>query len=148
MNIEVGDRVTYIDLYMEEKYMDLITTEIYKDSLKDRKERNQIKFLKIERPNWEVVEEKKELLTDEEREYLKIVLKFLRLEIKSIRKNYNSYNETQIVFSTNEDSSGLNYWHHLKEKYFQNLKLNKNYTLKELRIGGINGRTTKGHKHR
>lgn len=87
--IEVGDRVTY---------RNKITGEI-RQSIK----LNSIEFttneeiLKIERPKYEVVEEKKELLTEEEREFLKDMCKYF--DVTEI-----CFNDTYISIYDYEDN--------------------------------------------
>lgn len=64
--IKVGNRVTYKYKNSNETQVVLICTDLFLDELATN---NDIEILKIERPNWEVVEEKKDLLTEEEREF-------------------------------------------------------------------------------
>ena len=131
MDIKVGDLVTYkssgeirIASIIDDKDIDNIQEDI--------KNKN-IEILKIERPHYEVVEEKKELLTKEEKEFLKQVLKFMDIKILyiSIDKQVVS-NRKKIHFSQNEDGSGLGYWYYIKNSYFNRLEDNKVYTLQEL----------------
>lgn len=142
--MEVGDRITYKYLSTDDKneYISVIqdTAELrnYKRMIENKAGLCSIEVLKIERPKWEIVEEKKELLTDEEREFLQSVLKFMNKEIKCITKKLK-YNELELIFSEEEDGSGSGYWYYIKNSYFKNLE-EREYTLKELRIGGINGR--------
>lgn len=135
IQLEVGDRVTYYFLGNERIYIEIVNDESKKVSLKQAN----VVILKIERPKWEVVEENKEWLTDEEREFLQLVLKFMKTEIKCITKRINWNGELEMIFSKNEDGSGAGYWYYIKNSYFKNLE-EREYTLKELRIGGINGR--------
>lgn len=79
MDIQVGDRVTYKssnepDYQKREKIIEN-EDDIIKVShcVKDE----QIEILKIERPKYEVIEEKKELLTEEEKEFLKSYIKII-----------------------------------------------------------------------
>lgn len=114
MNIQVGDRVTY-KYENEEKIRISIVNDI--DELEDyitmsstKGEINSIEILKIERPKYEIIEEKKELLTEEEKEYIKLYAKFndikfdrLKITIASIEFiNNNSliscYINTEINF--------------------------------------------------
>ncbi len=93
---------------------------------------NQI--LKIERPKYEVVEEKKELLTEEEKEFLKQALKFGNYGsntgneiVKFVgKKGYYIY----IYFSEWLSNNTTIYID--KNLYFKNLEEDKRYTLKEL----------------
>ena len=90
MDIQVGDRITFIN--SEGNNVIAIinnNAEIQemKEILKTRK------LVKIERPKYEVIEEKKELLTDEEKEFLKSYIKFVESfkneKVIEINKNGN-----------------------------------------------------------
>ena len=67
--MDIGDRVTYKIIRTNE-----ISTLIIDGGalLNDFKDKDFIEIIKIERPKYEVIEEKKELLTDEEKEFFKI----------------------------------------------------------------------------
>lgn len=69
MDIQVGDRITYKNGHVE-----LIQNN---ENLKDRIENCTIEVVKIERPKYEIVEEKEELLTEEEKEFLKNYVKLI-----------------------------------------------------------------------
>ena len=71
---------------------------------------------------------------------MKLVLKFMEIEVKSIRKKINLSDRIEINIAQHEDGSGVGYWYYLKNDYFKNLEDGTVYTLKELRIGGLNGR--------
>ena len=82
LDIQVGDRITY-------KYDEKIRISII-ENLSDiefmRKFANSIEIIKIERPKYEVVEENEELLTEEEREFLKQYKLFANYKIDLIQK--------------------------------------------------------------
>ena len=83
-------------------------------------------ILKIERPKYEVVEEKKELLTEEEREFLKKYKLFANYTIRLIRKH-----EKYLLFFDVTDK--------IRTKYeffncFKNLEEDLSYTLEELEL--------------
>ena len=92
MDIQVGDIVTYKNInepdYQARQKIMINEDDIAKihSCIKE----SQIEILKIERPKYEVVEEKKELLTEEEREFLKLYIKIIKSlnngQIISIRK--------------------------------------------------------------
>ena len=67
MDIQVGDRVTYKNGFVEIIHNSHIAQQ---DTDKDR-------IVKIERPKYEMIEEKKKILTDEEEEFLKSYIKFV-----------------------------------------------------------------------
>ncbi len=122
-NIEVGDRVTY-----RCKNEAKINYQIIVDSdaqIEDFKQQKDLEILKIERPKYEVIEEKKELLTKEEKEFLKVYFKLTDLEYDSIKRNNDNlylYLKDSIVFMKIE----------LNDSCFHKLKENTLYTLQEL----------------
>lgn len=125
MKIEVGDRVTYKGGYIE---IVLDNEEInYQTVIRDRKID---KVERIGQNGWEVVEEKKELLTEEEREFLKDMTKY--------------YESVKIVFGDNEvdiqnaKNKTVNVPDYPKKMKFEGVERYEYYDLKELRIGGIN----------
>lgn len=127
MDIQVGDRVTYKRNDDGITRMACITTQANNLLLNP----DEYEILKIERPKWEVVEEKKELLTEEEIEFLQLVLKFINTEIKCITKRIGWNGGLEMIFRENEDGSGAGYWYYIKNSYFKNLE-ERGYTLKEL----------------
>jgi len=68
LDIQVGDRVTYLDSYKTKRITIIKDAEMVETFKIDTG--LYIEILKIERPQYEVIEEKKELLTEEEREFL------------------------------------------------------------------------------
>lgn len=130
MKIEVGDRITYKYKNYNAKYEEIVTSEIVKEAFFSRKNKD-IEILKIEHPNYGI-EEKKELLTEEEREFLKECIKFINIEINSINVIKIGSASREIHFNKNKDGSGLGYWYYIKDNYFKNLELGKIYTLKEV----------------
>ena len=81
-------------------------------------------IIKIERPKYEEVKEKKELLTEEEKEFLKTICKFY--DIKTIY-----FNKVDIGFydKNNFIVNASNYTENMK---FNKVEKNQYYTLKEL----------------
>ena len=118
MDIRVGDLVTYKNLDG-----DIIQTLIYDSGDLKRMEKalKSTELIKIERPKYEVVEEKKELLTEEEREFLKIFIKIKRDEISKIERKEKSL-----------DIMSKGWSNTILTDKFQGLELYKKYTLKEL----------------
>ena len=96
MDIQVGDKVTYRYESEENIRMSIITdtNELrdYKHMSLKKGKIDSIDILKIERigeKGWYTVyEAEKELLTEEEREYLKLRLKFSRYENSYIKKEF------------------------------------------------------------
>ena len=100
MDIQVGDRITYryINSSDKKELIRVLTDELeiktyIANTNKEKTEGFAIEILKIERPSYEVVEEKKELLTYEEREFLKSVIEISNYEIGIIKRLPN-----QIIF--------------------------------------------------
>ena len=128
MDIQVGDKVTY--KYNGKIKIDLI--ENLETIENANKLENEIQILKIERPKYEVVEEKKELLTEEE-----------KADLKDIIENVNKYScmkvNTISFRETNNDKLVINCFNNdycmfemvIYEK-FKNLNKSEKYTLKEL----------------
>ena len=87
---------------------------------------------------WEVIE--KPPLTDQEREYLKAVVKPFRDRVHCIRKENGDENDTEYIFiavkKLGEGNEGIS--EHINFPYFKkgtvyaNMKLHKNYTVEEL----------------
>ena len=130
MDIQVGDRVT-IDCMGNVKTI-IITTE---QEIKQIKENVAIftnKILKIERPKYEVVEEKKELLTKEEKAYLKDIIENVN-KYSCMKVNTISFRETNngrlVINCFNNDYCMFEMV--IYEK-FKNLNKSERYTLEEL----------------
>ena len=122
MNIQVGDLVTFKDNKDGASFIDIITRETIGQYYKKYLQK-ELEILKIERPKYEVVEEKKELLTEEEKEFLKNVCKYYDVtEIRLNNIDIKIINDGHIV-------SCLDYPDNMK---FENLERGKRYTLEEL----------------
>ncbi len=124
MDIQVGDKVTFKSI----KTGEIITLVVSGNGLKkDLLNKNYAEILKIERPKYEVVEEKKELLTEEEREFLKLYIKIIEgLNNGKVDRIIRREEDIFIVLQT-----GLTYKIEIGIK-FGNMQVNKEYTLKEL----------------
>ncbi len=114
--IEVGDRVTYKTCGNE--YTDIVQNISYYEGKQ---------ILKIERPTYTVVEEKKELLTEEERELLKSYIKWIK-----------NLNNGEIICIYRKDSyivinlkTQLDYEMDIGAR-FEKMENFKDYTLQEL----------------
>lgn len=126
LDIQVGDRVTF--LYKNEKMV-----EIAGNSKLINKAKENTETLKIERignQGWYTVyekEEKRELLTDKERELLKVMIKNLCADIGYIKKTY----EKVILIKNN----GVKIAQIIIRDVileFKNLEKDKEYSLSEL----------------
>lgn len=131
IKLEVGDRVTYKYLNtLDKKEITSIVQHLndikYLDRMtKSKDEISSIEILKIERPKYEVIEEKKELLTEEEKEFLRLYMSFEGIVTDKI---YKQDGFIKFVGYT----GGLPLY-----TGFENLVEPKIYTLSELRIGGL-----------
>lgn len=85
-------------------------------------------ILKIERPTYEVVEEKKELLTDEEREFLKQFIKLSDFYIDYIQKNGRVVDFLAIARGGYEQVGRII----VDNCYFKKLENEKMYSLSDL----------------
>ena len=125
IQVQVGDKVT-IDCMGAVKTI-IITTEQQIEQMKENVATYTNKILKIERPVYEVVEEKKELLTEKEREFLKLLNKFRKDGINIIEKARND----DKIFLIVEGFSGLSS-NFIPIQRFEGLEFDKRYTLKDL----------------
>ena len=106
MDIQVGDRITYkfIDkdgIFTEivgSNNLSLTSIHWFKEHLEDK----EIEIIKIERPKYEVVEEKKELLTEEEKQFLRYMCKYYDIKKIAFRGN-----EMDIYSKDSENSEDM-----------------------------------------
>ena len=123
MDIRVGDLVTYKNLDG-----DIITTLIYDSGDLKRMEKalKSTELIKIERPKYEVVEEKKELLTEEEKEFLRQCKK-----LNNSINNIQSFENTTYLMDEDRDKNVFTL-KDIHKNLFKKLKDGHVYTLKEL----------------
>ena len=119
LDLQVGDRVTYKSGYVQ----------IMHNSQFVKQNENEDEIIKIERPRYEVVEEKKELLTEEEREFLKYYIKIRKEKMSHIILNSTSSTKELIIVPEDEEN---NYTNYIPTEKFLNIEANKAYTLQEL----------------
>ena len=120
MDIQVGDRVMFKSVKSKEIITVIVTSAAFGDELLDK---DYAEILKIERPKYEVIKEKKELLTDEEEEFLKDICKY--------------YNITGIYFDgyavrLYENCKTVFIFDYSKNLEFKKVKTQYVYTLEEL----------------
>ena len=129
LDLQVGDRITYKIIKTNEISTLIIDGDSFLDDLKDK---NNIELIKIERPHYGVIEEKKELLTEEE-----------KATLKDIIKNVNKYSCIKVdkisLRGTNNGKLVINCFNNdccifemVIANEFRNLKKSEKYTLKEL----------------
>lgn len=135
MDIQVGDKVTYkindiddvksmiiYDYCVVENFNDLIDSKVYK-------------ILKIERPKYEVIEDRKELLTEEEKKYLKSFIKPFKDKIRYIRK-YNAPFEAQYISIQYKNDEDTDLPCFENNTLYKGMEVCVGYTLKELGLEG------------
>ena len=127
MDLKIGDKITYeFQALKGEKVKneriinDTADVNIYKNN-------ELYKILKIERPKYEVVEEKKELLTEEEKEFLKQYIKIIEnLHNGKVDKIIRKEEYIWVVLKTEL------YYKIEIGTIFGNMKLDNEYTLQDL----------------
>ncbi len=117
MTYKFGDRVIY------RVSGETIETLVADNEDVNNIQENRLEILKIERPKYEIVEEKKELLTEQEKEFLKIYMQVFGFKITELEKENNRL----FIWDM-----GSNYVIEIDESVFKNLEEEKSYTLKEL----------------
>ena len=123
LDLQVGDLVTFKNKEDGASFVDIMTRETIGNYYKQYFQ-NELEILKIERPKYEVVEEKKELLTEKEKEFLKNICKYY-----NIRTIY--FNKFDIGFY-NEHNYLVNALDYPKNMEFNKVKKEKYCTLEEL----------------
>lgn len=105
----------------------------YTDDLKDRDRQTQYDIIKVERPvKYETVYESKEEILDEaEKRYLRAVIRPFRDKVVKVTKDDYLLDYEFIKFTLKDDSFALPDFK--KGTMYKNMKLNKKYTLEELR---------------
>ena len=127
--IQVGDRVT-IDCMGDTKTI-IITREKEIEQIKDNVASYTNKILKIERPKYEVVEEKKELLDKKEREYLSNVIKPFKNIVENIEKREWDKKE-YIHIKIKGEIVGISFPYFKSNTMYKGMEEGKKYTLSEL----------------
>ena len=125
LDIQVGDRVTYKGVYSTERQVIMTNLDVIDDY-------KGIDIIKIERPKYEVVEEKKELLTEEEREFLRQAFKFGNYGSDTGNETIKFVGKSGYYICVYYDEYASNTIYIDKNLYFKSLKEDKKYTLKEL----------------
>ena len=123
LDIQVGDRVTFHYVDNDETMIWIVTTKEEADDFFNTKET--LKIERIGENGWCTVYEKKDLLTDEEKEFLKDIIKYYDniSQIKFREEIINLCDEDSYVMCS------LDYPDNMK---FENIKKVEFYTLKDL----------------
>lgn len=132
MDIQVGDKITYM---YEEDCVQKVICQMVTDTtditiLKNKEENKEIEIIKNERigsNSWYIVYEKKELLTEEERKFLKkIIESYNRMFKTKIRKIYY-YSEKKLILINEIKEYEIEV-----ENSFRKLDIGAYYALSEL----------------
>lgn len=143
VDIQVGDRITY-KYEDENKHRIVIISNLdelgdYKNMATTSGEFSSIRIIKIERPKYEVVEEKKELLTEEEKEFLRQAFKFGNYGSNTGNETVKFVCKSGYYICIYYDEWASNTIYIDKNLYFKGLEEDEKYTLKELGLEVING---------
>lgn len=114
MDIQVGDRITYKKKDVSEIRVNIISSKFDLSCINSNLIHDKIELLKIERPKYEEI---KELLTKEEKEFLKSYIRLIGFEnnVKFIEKMDNHIialylsdnSDFRFEISTNENFIGI-----------------------------------------
>ena len=121
--IQVGDRVIYRYVNEEEQKQERIAVNMDEIFWLGNTDKEILKIERIGSNGWYTVYEKKDLLTDEEREFLKAFKNISRQEIEGVEIDSDK------VLTIHRER---NYTSYIPTNKFKNLKKDKWYTLKEL----------------
>lgn len=122
MKLKIGDRVTFLNTTANFEATVLITD--IADIIEFEKA-DDLKILKIERPIYEKVKNATELLTEEEKEFIRKFIKFANFVPDKIKVKNNCL---LFFVSDGTNARGLFEFHNA----FKNLPKERLYTLKEL----------------
>lgn len=125
-------RVVYKNELVEEDRMAANTLNNYAENLKDDCGDTEFDIVKVERPRYETVFERKEEILDEaEKRYLRNVIRPFRSKVESISKQVN-YDKTEYI---EIELRGMNIAYlpdFEANTMYKNMEVNREYTLKEL----------------
>lgn len=151
-DLQDGDLITYRNgdkaIKLKGEIQDLISKEegfLYLSDVTEElnvqaQKNGELDIIKVERPvKYETVyerveEEKKEILDETEREYLKAVIKPFKKRVNFIRKTESNmlFEKELLLIQLNDDDLILPYFE--KETMYKGMELGKKYTLEELEI--------------
>lgn len=134
LDIQVGDKVTYID--KQGKKCIIIVSED-KGELSDCEDSFISDIIKIERPKYEIIKEKKEILDEVEKEYLWNIIKPFKDKVECIRKVglegiYNSNNGKEYIMIGIVKDTPISLPYFKENTMYKGMKINRFYTLKDL----------------
>lgn len=125
-------RVVYKNELVEEDRMAVNTLNNYAENLKDDCGDTECDIVKVERPHYETVFERKEEILDEaEKRYLRSVIRPFRSKVESISKQVN-YDKTEYIEIELSDMNTAYLPDFEANTMYKNMEVNREYTLKEL----------------
>lgn len=142
MKLKKGDTIYYkynTSIKHEEHTNEMLICSFAGKTIGQLEDEEQIEILKVERPiKWKNVYEHKEILDEQEKEYLSAVIKPFKKRVIRIKKVKTLYDDSEFInivlyssISCNkEESIQLPYFK--KGKMYKGMKRDKKYTLKEL----------------
>ena len=116
--------------FKSEKNKVIAINEINEDLTLGAGEEYGTKIIKVEKPLYETVWEEKEILDEQEKKYLRAVIKPFRNKIKNITLKRASGDDYIHILLENSDDCTLPYFK--METMYKGMKVNKPYTLEEL----------------
>lgn len=142
MKLKKGDTIYYkynTSIKREEHTNEMLICSFAGKTIGQLEDEEQIEILKVERPiKWKNVYEHKEILDEQEKEYLSAVIKPFKKRVIRIEKVKTLYNDSEfiniVLYSSvthgNEESISLPYFK--KGKMYKGMKPDKAYSLKDL----------------
>ncbi len=123
-DLQEGDRITYKYNNGDDKiYKSIIQDDGDLEDYKERIERKSLEILKIERPKYEVVEENEELLTEEEKEFLKGMCKYYDItKIKFYDIDVRLFDKDNRIKNCPDYPPNMKFQNVKKTNYYYNLK--------------------------
>lgn len=142
MKLKKGDTIYYIhntSIKREEHTKEMLIYNLAGKTIEQLEDKEQIEILKVERPiKWKNVYEHKEILDEQEKEYLSKIIEPFENRVKRIEKIKALYDDLEfiniVLYSSvtysNEENIQLPYFK--KGTMYKGMELNKQYSLKEL----------------
>lgn len=135
MNLIIGDRIKIKD-YDD----DFIVIDINNDDVRVISPAGIIygfsknDIIKVERPcQYETIDEKREILTRKEREYLRAVIRPFRKQINSLVKyGYDCFDQQYIIIKYDKEKYVIRLPDFEKDTMYKGMELDKEYSLEEL----------------
>lgn len=144
MKLKKGDTIYYkhnTSIKREEHTNAMLIRSFAGKTIGQLEDEEQIEILKVERPiKWKNVYEHKEILDEQEKEYLGNVIEPFKKRVKRIEKVKTLYDDSEFINIVLYSSISCNKEEPIQLPYFKKgtmykgMKSNKKYTLKELEL--------------